>query len=144
MQETTKNIQRHINNIIHLSLKPCTMKSSGLSAFGIYWLCSQGASVLRNREKGFFSTLRGLLFQFLYVRSKPRNGWLAKMVSFRHSKQSDSKRCSVEVRWGIFIVCVFLFLRAVVNISIQTLIISPWLLIWWNFHSCSWGRLWSV
>ena len=36
MQETTKNIQRHINNINYLSLKPCTMKSSGLSAFGIY------------------------------------------------------------------------------------------------------------
>ena len=54
------------------------------------------------------------------------------MGSFQHRKQSDSKRCSVKVRWGIFIEifdCIFLFLRAVVTIPIQTLIISPWILV---------------
>ena len=41
------------------------------------------------------------------------------MGSFQHSKRSDSKRCTVEVRRGIFIenLTVFLFLRAVVKYS---------------------------
>ena len=47
-------------------------------------------------------------------------------------KRSDNKWCTVEVRWGIFIenmTVFYLFLRAVVNIPVQTLvIISPWLL----------------
>ena len=55
------------------------------------------------------------------------------MGYFQHSKRSDSKQCTVKVRWGIFIENLtvfffFLFLRAIVNIPIQTLIISPWLL----------------
>ena len=52
------------------------------------------------------------------------------MGSFQHSKRSDSKRCTVEVRWGCFIenLTIFFFLRAVVKIPPQTLIISPWLL----------------
>ena len=46
------------------------------------------------------------------------------MVSCQHRK-----RCTVLLRWGIFIenLIVFTFLRAVWNIPIQTLIISPWL-----------------
>ena len=36
-----------------------------------------------------------------YVHSKLRNGLLAKTGSFQHSKRSDSKWCTVEVRWGI-------------------------------------------
>ena len=53
------------------------------------------------------------------------------MGSFQHSKRSDSKRCTVEVRWGCFIenLTIFFFLRAVVKIPSQTLIISPWLLL---------------
>ena len=39
---------------------------------------------------------------FSYVRSKPRNGQLAKMRSFHQSKRSDNKQYAVEVRWGIF------------------------------------------
>ena len=68
---------------------------------------------------------------FSYVRWKPRNGKLAKMRSFHQSKRSDNKQYAVEVRWGTFlrIWCIFLFLRAVVNIPIQTLIIPPWLLL---------------
>ena len=68
---------------------------------------------------------------FSYVRWKPRNGQLAKMRSFHQSKRSDNKQYAVEVRWGIFFLRIwriFLFLRAVVNIPIQTLIIPPWLL----------------
>ena len=57
------------------------------------------------------------------------------MISFQHSKRSDGKRFIFEVSWGIFIenltVFFFLFLRALVNIPKQTLIISPWLL----FHN---------
>ena len=43
------------------------------------------------------------------------------MGSFQRSKRSDKKQRTVEVRWGIF--CedfTFFFLRAVVNIPIQT------------------------
>ena len=66
-----------------------------------------------------------------YERWKPRNGQLAKMRSFHQSKWSDNKQCAAEVRWDIFIenLTYFLFLRAVVNIPIQTLIIPPWLLL---------------
>ena len=35
---------------------------------------------------------------FTYVRSKPRNGQLAKMRSFHQSKRSDNKQYAVEVR----------------------------------------------
>ena len=45
------------------------------------------------------------------------------MGSFWHSKRADNKRCTVEVRWGIFLenltIFFFPFLRAVVNIPIQ-------------------------
>ena len=51
------------------------------------------------------------------------------MSSFQHSKRSDNKQCIVEVKGGIFIEFFFLFLRAVVNIPIQTLIILLGLLI---------------
>ena len=46
------------------------------------------------------------------------------MVSCQHRK-----RCTVLLRWGIFIenLIVFTFLKAVLNIPLQTLIISPWL-----------------
>ena len=66
-----------------------------------------------------------------YERWKPRNGQLAKMRSFHQSKRSDNKRYAVEVRWGFFLRIwrIILFLRAVVNIPIQTLIIPPWLLL---------------
>ena len=69
---------------------------------------------------------------FSYERWKPRNEQLAKMRSFHQSKRSDNKRYTVEVRWGIFFWefdVFFLFLRAVVNMPIQTLIIPPWLLL---------------
>ena len=68
---------------------------------------------------------------FSYERWKPRNGQLAKMRSFHQSKRSDNKKYGVEVRWGIFLRIwrIFLFLRVVVNIPIQTLIIPPWLLL---------------
>ena len=57
-----------------------------------------------------------------YVCNKPKNEQLAKIGSFQINKRYNSKRCTVEVRLGIFIenLTVFLFLRAVVNISIQT------------------------
>ena len=49
------------------------------------------------------------------------------MASLHQSKRSDKKQCTVEVRWSIFfmaeIYCFFLFLRAVVSISIPTLYI---------------------
>ena len=49
------------------------------------------------------------------------------MASLHQSKRSDKKQCTVEVRWSIFfygrIFTVFLFLRAVVSISIPTLIL---------------------
>ena len=47
---------------------------------------------------------------------------LSKMGSFHQSKRSDNKWYAVEVGWGIFIenLTYFLFLRAVVNIPIQT------------------------
>ena len=50
------------------------------------------------------------------------------MRSFHQSKRSDNKQYAVEVRWGIVffrIWIILLFLRAVVNIPIQTLIIAP-------------------
>ena len=53
------------------------------------------------------------------------------MGSFQHSKWSDSKQCTVEVRSGIFdenliiIFYSFLFLRVVVNIPTQTPVILP-------------------
>ena len=70
--------------------------------------------------------------RFSDVRWKPRKGQLAKMRSFHQSKRSDNKQYAVEVRWGIFLRIwriFFLFLRAVVNIPIQTSIIPPWLLL---------------
>ena len=54
------------------------------------------------------------------------------MGSFQHRKWSYNKRCNVEVRWGIFsenLTVFVLFLKVVVNIPIQTDIISPWLLL---------------
>ena len=68
---------------------------------------------------------------FSYERWKPRNGQLAKMRSFHQSKRSDNKQYTVEVRWHIFLRIwrIFLFLRTVVNIPIQILIIPPWLLL---------------
>ena len=53
------------------------------------------------------------------------------MGSFQRNKWSDSKRCSVKVRRGIFIenlTAFFLLLRAIVNIPIQSLIISQTLI----------------
>ena len=41
---------------------------------------------------------------------KPKNGWLTKMASFQHSKRSSNKKCTVEVRWGIFIENLTVFL----------------------------------
>ena len=54
------------------------------------------------------------------------------MASFQHSKRSDNKWCTVEVRWGTFIESLtifFYFLGAFVNFPIQTLMFSPWLLL---------------
>ena len=54
------------------------------------------------------------------------------MTSFQHSKRSDNKWSTVEVRWGTFIESLtvfFYFLGAFVNFPIQTLIFSPWLLL---------------
>ena len=58
-----------------------------------------------------------------------------KMGFFQHSKWSDNKGCTVEVRLGIFIEYFYLYfipksgrrngLLAVVNIPIQSFIISP-------------------
>ena len=61
------------------------------------------------------------------TRRIPRNGELAKMGSFNQSKRSDNKWYAVEVRWGIW--RIFSFLREVVNIPTQTLIIPPWLFL---------------
>ena len=50
------------------------------------------------------------------------------MGSSQHSKRSDNKRCNVDVRWSIFVenlTVSLLYLRAVVNIPIQTLKTSP-------------------
>ena len=89
-------------------------------------------------ELGFFasrirrSEMECSALGFSYVRWKPRNEQLAQMGSFHQSKRSDNKQYAVEVRWGIFFLRIwriFLFLRAVVNIPIQTLIIPPWLLL---------------
>ena len=68
---------------------------------------------------------------FSHVRWKPRNWQLAKMRSFHQRKRSDTKWYAVEVRWDILLRIwrIVLFLRAVVNIPIQTLIIPPWLLL---------------
>ena len=45
------------------------------------------------------------------------------MGSLQRSKRPDNKQRTVEVRWGIFvrILLIFLFLRAVVKIPLQTL-----------------------
>ena len=53
------------------------------------------------------------------------------MRSFHQSKRSDNKQYAMEVRWGICFenLTYYLFLKAVVNIPIQTLIIPPWLLL---------------
>ena len=53
------------------------------------------------------------------------------MGSFHQRKWSDNKQYAVEVRWGIFywVWRIFSFIRAVVNIPIQTLLISPWPLL---------------
>ena len=89
-------------------------------------------------ELGFFasrirrSEMECSALGFSYERWKPRNGQLAKMRSFRQSKRSDNKQYTVEVKWHIFFLRIwriFLFLRAVVNIPIQILIIPPWLLL---------------
>ena len=74
-----------------------------------------------------FSTYKRKAFS--YVSWKPRNGQLAKMGSFHQSKRSDRKRYTMEVRWGIFLRIwrIFLFLKAVLNIPIQTAII-PYLI----------------
>ena len=53
------------------------------------------------------------------------------MGSFQHSKRSDNKHYTVKIRWSIFIenlTVFFLFPKTDVNIPIQTLIISTWLL----------------
>ena len=88
-------------------------------------------------ELGFFasrirrSEMECSALGFSYVRWKPRNEQLAQMGSFHQSKRSDNKQYAVEARWGIFLRIwrIFLFLRAVVNIPIQTLIIPPWPLL---------------
>ena len=88
-------------------------------------------------ELGFFasrirrSEMECSALGFSYVRWKPRNEQLAQMGSFHQSKFSDNKQYAVEARWGIFFenLTYFLFLRAVVNIPIQTLIIPPWPLL---------------
>ena len=51
------------------------------------------------------------------------------MGSLQRCKRSDNKQRTVELRWGIFCenLTYILYLRAVTNIPIQTLIISPWL-----------------
>ena len=69
---------------------------------------------------------------FSYVRWKSRNGQLAQMGSFHQRKRSDNKWYALEVRWGIFIenLTYCFFIRAVVNIPIQTLIIPLWLLLY--------------
>ena len=80
--------------------------------------------------------MRGLKFKKFQVAfwQLSKKKWLpnnidffAKMGSFHQSKQSDNKRYTVEVKRGIFIenLTYFLFLKAVVNIPIQTLIIPP-------------------
>ena len=54
------------------------------------------------------------------------------MRSFHQSKRSDNKQYTVEVRWHIFFLRIwriFLFLRTVVDIPIQILIIPPWQLL---------------
>ena len=70
----------------------------------------------------------------MYVVNLARDGYLTKMCSFQQSKQSD-KRYAVEVRRGIFIENLnyfFKFVRAVVNIPIQTLVIFR--------HDCYFAR----
>ena len=88
--------------------------------------------ILRFSDRAFGNGVFSLGLFSSYVRWKPRNGQLAKMRSFHQSKRSDNKQYVVEVRWGIFfenLTNFFLFLRAVVNIPIQTLIIPPWPLL---------------
>ena len=105
------------------------------------YICLDSALVLWSPghfELGFFasrlrrSEMECSALGFSYERWKPRNEQLAKMGSFHQSKRSDNKWYTVEVRWGIFfwefdVFC--LFLRAVVNMPIKTLIIPPWLLL---------------
>ena len=86
-----------------------------------------------------------MVSNFSYLRWKPRNVQLAKMDSYHQSKRSDNKWYAVEVRSDIFIknLTFFSFLRAVVNIPIQTLLIPPWLLLSrWPSYSWSLGHLW--
>ena len=99
----------------------------GIVASRSFWACIFRFS---DRASG---NLRSVL---LCGKTRP-NGFLFNIVSGRSPgdsrKRSDNKWYTVEVRWGIFIenmTVFFLFLRAVVNIPVQTLdlIISPWLL----------------
>ena len=66
------------------------------------------------------------------------------MGSFQRSKRSDKKQRTVEVRWGIF--CenfTFFFLRAVVNIPIQTHNFAMTVLSQDDHLTAgAWGRLW--
>ena len=69
------------------------------------------------------------------------------MGSFHQSKRSDNEQYDVKVRWGILLRIwrIVLFLRAVVNIPIQTLIIPPWLLLRKRSpHSWSLGCLCAI
>ena len=45
----------------------------------------------------------GVCSVVFHLCSKPRNRQLAKMGYFQHSKRSDNKGCTVEVRWGILL-----------------------------------------
>ena len=86
-----------------------------------FFASRNGCSEMESSALGFFCVCR-----------KPRNGQLPKMGSFHQSMGSNNKQYAVEVRWGIFRLTFdvfFLFLRAVVNIPIQNLIIPPWLLL---------------
>ena len=76
-----------------------------ICAWILRWIC--GRSVILSLDF-FASRIRRSVMEcsalgFSYVRWKPRNERLAKMGSFHQSKQSDSKRYTVEVRWGILI-----------------------------------------
>ena len=105
----------------------------GIVASRSFWACIFRFS---DRASG---NLRSVL---LCGKTRP-NGFLFNIVSGRSPgdsrKRSDNNWYTVEVRWGIFIenmTVFFLFLRAVVNIPVQTLdlIISPWLPILQDDH----------
>ena len=73
------------------------------------------------------------------------------MGSFWHSKRTDNKRCTVEVRWGFFFWgfghIFFLFLRAVVNIPRQTHnIVVIWAISWLDVSSIKYRkpRGWNI